>query len=92
MNPLQRALIEKLGHDHVFEHVLASDSAAVVLASAQHAAAAKVVAPPTGGHMGHFTADTPALLPEMSRFFGPQSVGTDFVAMNRPGIPGGHLL
>jgi hypothetical protein len=29
MNPLQRALIEKLGHDHGFEHVLASDSAAV---------------------------------------------------------------
>ena len=46
MNLLQRALIEKLGHDHGFEHVLASDSVAVVLVSARHAAAAKVVAPP----------------------------------------------
>lgn len=80
MNLLQRALIEKLGHDHGFEHVLASDSVAVVLVSARHAAAAKVVAPPAGGYRVHFMADTPALLPEMSRSFGTQSVGTDFVA------------
>lgn len=86
MNPLQRALIEKLGHDHGFEHVLASDSAAVALASAQHAAVAKVVTPPTGGYKVHFTADTPALLPEMSRSFGPQSVGTDFVAESEAGL------
>lgn len=80
MNPLQRALIEKHGHDHGFEHVLASDSAAVVLVSARHAATAKVVAPPTGGYLVHFMADTPTLLPEMNRSFGPQRVGPDFVA------------
>ena len=61
MNPLQRALIEKLGHDHGFEHVLASDSAAVELASARHAATATVLAPLTGGYVVHFTAIDPAL-------------------------------
>lgn len=38
MNPLQRALIEKLGHDHGFEHVLPGEETAVVLASALHSA------------------------------------------------------
>lgn len=80
MNQLQRALIEKLGHDHGFEHVLASDATAVALVSARHAAAAKVVAPPAGGYMVHFTADIPALLPELNHSFGPQRAGADFVA------------
>ena len=49
MNPLKRALIEKLGHDNGFEHVQASDPRGVVLASARHSASAKVVAQPTAG-------------------------------------------
>lgn len=38
MNPLQRTLIEKAGHDNGFEHVLLSDGASVQLASARHPA------------------------------------------------------
>jgi putative restriction endonuclease len=36
MNPLQRALIEKAGHDNGFEHVLPSDGSPVDLGSARH--------------------------------------------------------
>lgn len=43
MNALQRALIEKAGHDHGFEYVLASDDRMVRLASALHKAQASVV-------------------------------------------------
>ena len=35
MNPLQRTLIEKAGHDNGFEHVFSSDNRLVVLASAR---------------------------------------------------------
>lgn len=80
MNPLQRALIEKLGHDQGFEHVLASDPAGVVLASARHSASAKVVAQPAGGYVLHLLTDTPALLPEMSRTFAQQGGAGGFFA------------
>lgn len=73
MNPLQRALVEKAGHDHGFEHVVASDPGGVLLASARHAANAQVVAQPAGGYLLRLRAETPALLPEMSRSFPQQS-------------------
>ncbi|NMM14205.1 MAG: HNH endonuclease [Rhodoferax sp.] len=38
MNPLQRTLIEKAGHDNGFEHVLPGDEEHVALASARHPA------------------------------------------------------
>lgn len=38
MNPLQRALIEKAGHDHGFEYVSASTDSQVHMASARHPA------------------------------------------------------
>ena len=38
MNPLQRALIEKAGHDNGFEYVLPGDAQHVVLASSRHPA------------------------------------------------------
>ncbi|MTV37017.1 HNH endonuclease [Duganella radicis] len=80
MNPLQRALIEKLGHDYGFEHVLASDAGCVVLASARHPANARVTVPPSGGYLLYLLADTPALLPEMNRTFGQESTAAGFVA------------
>ena len=43
MNPLQRALIEKAGHDNGFEHVLPSDGQHVELGSARHPAQVRVV-------------------------------------------------
>lgn len=42
MNPLQRALIEKAGHDNGFEHVLPSDGPHVDLGSARHPAQVRV--------------------------------------------------
>ena len=42
MNPLQRALIEKAGHDNGFEHVLPSDGPHVNLGSARHPAQVRV--------------------------------------------------
>lgn len=86
MNPLQRALIEKIGHDHGFEHVLASDPGGVLLASARHATNAKVVAPPTGGYGVHLRADTPALLPEMRRSFAQHDETGSFVANSEAGL------
>lgn len=80
MNPLQRALIEKLGHDHGFEHVLVSEADEVVLGSARHTASARVKVSPSGGYLLHLPADTPELLPKRSRTFGQQSTATDFVA------------
>lgn len=44
MNPLQRTLIEKAGHDNGFEHVLAGDKHHVALASARHPAQVAVTA------------------------------------------------
>lgn len=44
MNPLQRTLIEKAGHDNGFEHVLSSDDRRVALASARHPAQVHVTA------------------------------------------------
>lgn len=42
MNPLQRSLIEKTGHDHGFEYVLVATNDCVNLASARHPSMASV--------------------------------------------------
>ncbi|MBC8386214.1 MAG: hypothetical protein H8E09_00060 [Gammaproteobacteria bacterium] len=42
MNPLQRALIEKTGHDFGFEYVYSSSDSEITLASALHPVRAKV--------------------------------------------------
>ncbi|EMT5435672.1 HNH endonuclease [Stenotrophomonas maltophilia] len=70
MNPLQRALAEKAGHDNGFEHVLSSASDAVILASARHRSQAVVTAL-VGGFEVRFQPATPALLPELLRSFQP---------------------
>ncbi|RQV18531.1 HNH endonuclease [Burkholderia cenocepacia] len=80
MNLLQRALIEKAGHDHGFEHVVASNPDGVVLASARHAASAQVVAQPAGGYLLRLRAEAPALLPEMRRSFSKQNQANGFAA------------
>jgi putative restriction endonuclease len=80
MNPLRRALVEKAGHDHGFEHVVTSGPDGVVLASARHAAIAQVVDQPAGGYLLYLRAETPALLPEMRRSFAPQAQADGFTA------------
>jgi len=67
MNPLQRALIEKLGHDHGFEHVLSSSATQVELASARHGARVQVSLAATQGYLLTVQAAVPTLLPEMRR-------------------------
>lgn len=42
MNPLQRALIEKAGHEHGFENILSSPDDTVLLGSARHRAQAAI--------------------------------------------------
>ena len=71
MNLLQRSLIEKAGHDHGFEHVVASEPDGVLLASARHAASAQVITQPAGGYLLRLHTETPALLPEMKPFISP---------------------
>lgn len=86
MNPLQRALVEKMGHDHGFEHVLESDPDGVVLASARHASRALVAAQSTGGYLLRLLSNTPALLPEMCRSFSQQGQADGFAADNVAGL------
>lgn len=69
MNALQRALIEKVGHDHGFEHVLESGPFSIVLGSARHDARASVKAVSRGGYLLRFHSVTPALLPELKTAF-----------------------
>ncbi|SFW17803.1 HNH endonuclease [Nitrosovibrio sp. Nv17] len=70
MNFLQRALIEKAGHDNGFEHVLASAGDVVTLASARHRSQAVVTASADGFDV-RFQSGTPLLLPELLRSFQP---------------------
>lgn len=80
MTPLKRALIEKAGHDHGFEHVLPAASGVVNLGSARHPARVAVSLQPQGYAVA--VVQGPAtLLPELDRSFAhwPRS-GAAFVA------------
>lgn len=68
MNPLQRALIEKLGNDNGFEHVVASDASGVTLASARHANRA-LVGLEGDAYQVRFQTSSSLLLPELERSF-----------------------
>jgi putative restriction endonuclease len=68
MNPFQRALIEKVGVDNGFEHTLAADEHAVILASARHPARSTLSV--LGDGFGvRFASGSAALLPELRRAF-----------------------
>lgn len=69
MNPLQRALIEKAGHDHGFEYVLPSDDGAVRLASALHRAQAVVIPRDRGFEMVFSSAGPHLLQAELARTY-----------------------
>lgn len=78
MNPLQRALVEKTGHDHGFEYVVVAEGMAadaVTLASARHPARAVVRASASGGFTAAMQSTLPTLLPELHRSFG--TLGAD---------------
>lgn len=83
MNLLQRALIEKAGHDHGFEYVLPDDARGVGLASALHRTQVSV-APLEYGFELVFSGAGPDLLQaELARTF-PAFASSDggFVAIN----------
>jgi putative restriction endonuclease len=69
MTPLKRALIEKAGHDHGFEHTVAVTGLAVTLGSARHPAKVEVTWLPEG--YGITLMQGPDTLPpELARSFG----------------------
>lgn len=76
MNPLQRVLIEKVGNDNGFEHVVASDASCVVLASARHSNRA-LIGVDGGAYQARFQTDSLTLLPELQRSFTSEVVGGD---------------
>lgn len=68
MNPLQRTLIEKVGNDNGFEHVVSSDVGGVILASARHTTRA-LVSLEGSAYQVRFQTVSPSLLPELLRSF-----------------------
>ena len=76
MNSLQRALIEKMGNDNGFEHVVASDASCVTLASARHTNQALVGLASDACQVRFQTASL-SLLPELQRSFPPTVVEAD---------------
>jgi hypothetical protein len=75
LNPLQRALVEKVGVDNGFEHTLSTNEHDVTLASARHSTRSSISV--EGGSFNvSFTSRSPALLSELRRSF-PQTVQTE---------------
>jgi len=68
MNPLQRALIEKAGHDNGFENVLPSGGLGVNLGSARHPAKVTVTAS-EDGFWGSIQSGSATLGQELARTF-----------------------
>jgi len=68
MNPLQRTLIEKAGHDNGFEYVLPGDGAQVGLGSARHPAQV-IVTPLADGFCVAIQSGAATLAPELGRTY-----------------------
>lgn len=68
MNPLQRTLIEKAGHDNGFEHVLPGGGQHVALASARHPAQVTVMAAKDGFEVA-IQSGSATLAQELARTF-----------------------
>lgn len=68
MNPLQRALIEKAGHDNGFENVLPNGGLGVELGSARHPAKVTVTAS-EDGFLGAIKSGSSTLSQELTRSF-----------------------
>lgn len=83
MNPLQRALIEKAGHDHGFEYILPNVDQAVCLASARHNAQVRIVHLREGFELAFTSHGQARLIAELARTF-PTAVrrGDGFFAAN----------
>lgn len=83
MNPLQRSLIEKAGHDFGFEYVADSDDTSVALASARHSV--KLCIALYGAGYAVAVSDGPSLvLPELKRDF--SITGNSFFFSTQEGL------
>ena len=81
MNLLQRSLIEKVGHDNGFEHVLpAATEGWMALGSARHPVEVLVQAAP-GGLAGKLSRCQPSLPGELTRSFPQAAQGNDPLGM-----------
>lgn len=69
MQSPQRSLIEDIGHNNGFEHVLSSTTEGLKLASARHRSQVLVMAQSGGGYGVRFEPAMPSLLPELRRSF-----------------------
>ena len=79
MHPLQRALIEKAGHDNGFEYVLSGDAEHATLASARHPARVRVAVIGQGYEVG-IDSGSATLAQELARTFATSQTGaTTFV-------------
>lgn len=80
MNPLQRALIEKAGHDNGFEYVLPGDAQHAALASALHPARVRVTV--TGlGFEAVIDSGSATLAQELARTFTENHFGAGIFAL-----------
>ena len=70
MNLLQRALIEKMGYDNGFEHVLAQETESVSLALSSSSNASRGAGAGDRRLRDLFEAASSALIPELQRSFG----------------------
>jgi putative restriction endonuclease len=87
MNPLHRTLIENAGNDNGFEHVVASDTSVVTLASARHANRVLIGLEGSAYHV-HFETGSPSLLPELRRSFPAMQLADAFRITTAPDLAG----
>lgn len=89
MNPLQRALIEKAGHDHGFEYVLSSTESLVQMASARHPAQVDIRLDGERFALSFRSAVTAQLNYELARSFTDLSgANCDFLAPDQNALAG----
>lgn len=82
MNPLQRALIEKAGHDHGFEYVLPAEPDAVNLASARHRARVRITQQNGRYALNFSSPNADRLRAELGRSFPDARADAGFVALD----------
>ncbi|WP_338848779.1 HNH endonuclease [Massilia sp. W12] len=87
MNPLQRTLLEKIGNDNGFEHIMASAPDGVMLASARHPNRVLLTLK-HGAYHAIFHTNSVSLLPELQRNFAAQYEAQSFRLASEAALAG----